>query len=361
MICPNCQTSNPDQAKFCMNCGSSLAAIIDATNEGVDAVQIKSHSIDKFIPRELMTKIEAARAGGAMVGERRVITMLFCDVKGSTAAAETVDPETWTDIMNGIFEYMIRPIYKYEGTVPRLMGDAILAFFGAPIAHEDDPQRAVLAGLEIQAGIKEYAEEIRLKQGLEFALRVGINTGLVVVGAIGSDLRLEYTAIGDAINLAARMEQTALPGTVQISDETYKLVAPFFDVEALGEVEVKGKSAPIRTYRALGAKATPGQLRGLKGLNSPLVARETQLAFLHRRLRRLEQGAGSFVAVIGEAGLGKSTLIAELKKSKENPHSQWLTGEALSYTRSISYFPWRQILRQSIHAREVDSAAEVRE
>jgi class 3 adenylate cyclase len=127
------------------------------------------------------------------------------------AAAEKVDPETWTDIMNGIFEFMIRPVYKYEGTVPRLMGDAILAFFGAPIAHEDDPQRAVLAGLEIQEGIKEYAQEIRIKHGLEFGLRVGINTGLVVVGAIGSDLRMEYTAIGDAINLAARMNAPHRP------------------------------------------------------------------------------------------------------------------------------------------------------
>ena len=217
-------------------------------------IQPITQSLDKFIPPELMSKIEAARAHDAMVGERRVITMLFCDVKGSTAAAEKVDPETWTDIMNGIFGYMIRPIYKYEGTVPRLMGDAVLAFFGAPIAHEDDPQRAVLAALEIQQEIKVYAEEIRLSHGLEFGLRVGINTGLVVVGAIGSDLRMEYTAIGDAINLAARMEQTAAPGTVQISEETYKLVAPFFDVEALGDVEVKGKAAPVKTYRPLSLK-----------------------------------------------------------------------------------------------------------
>ena len=355
MNCPNCRTGNPETAKFCMNCGSRLAV---ETESGGEKPQFK---LDRYLPQELITKLEAARSRNSMVGERRVITMLFCDVKGSTSAAEKVDPEVWTDIMNGVFEYMIRPIYKYEGLVPRLMGDAILAFFGAPITHEDDPQRAVLAGLEILDGIKSYAEEVRLKHGLEFGLRVGINTGLVVVGEIGSDLRMEYTAIGDAINLAARMEQTAQVGTIQISDETYKLVAPFFDVEELGEVEVKGKSAPIRTYRVLGAKATPGQLRGLKGLNSPLVARETQLALLHGRLRRLEQGAGSFVAVIGEAGLGKSSLIAELKKSKEDPPSRWLRGEALSYTRSISYFPWRQILRQSIQAREVDSPAEVRE
>ncbi|HET9910052.1 MAG TPA: adenylate/guanylate cyclase domain-containing protein, partial [Anaerolineales bacterium] len=218
-----------------MNCGTRLAV---ETEGGGEKPQFK---LDRYLPQELITKLEAARSRNSMVGERRVITMLFCDVKGSTAAAEKVDPEVWTDIMNGVFEYMIRPIYKYEGLVPRLMGDAILAFFGAPITHEDDPQRAVLAGLEIQDGIRSYAEEVRLKHGLEFGLRVGINTGLVVVGEIGSDLRMEYTAIGDAINLAARMEQTAQVGTIQISDETYKLVAPFFDVEALGEVEVKGK------------------------------------------------------------------------------------------------------------------------
>src|SRR5690242_20434906 len=358
MNCPNCQTLNPDQARFCMNCGERL---VPSSSPERGKAKVPEFNLDRYLPQALVTKLESARARNSMLGERRVITILFCDVKGSTAAAEKVDPEVWTEIMNGAFERMIRPIYRYEGLVPRLMGDAILAFFGAPITHEDDPQRAVLAGLQIQEDVQSYADEVRIQHGLDFGLRVGINTGLVVVGEIGSDLRMEYTAIGDAINLAARMEQTAQVGTIQISDETYKLVAPFFDVEELGEVEVKGKSAPIRTYRALGAKATPGQLRGLKGLNSPLVARETQLAFLHRRLRRLEQGAGSFVAVIGEAGLGKSTLIAELKKSKENPHSQWLTGEALSYTRSISYFPWRQILRQSIHAREVDSAAEVRE
>ena len=360
MKCSNCQTANPDEAKFCMNCGASLATATHATGTGESESRVKTQSLDKFIPPELMTKFEAARAQDAMVGERRVITMLFCDVKGSTAAAEKVDPEVWSDIMNGIFEYMIRPIYKYEGTVPRLMGDAILAFFGAPIAHEDDPQRALLAGLEIQEGIKDYVEEIRIKYGLEFGLRVGINTGLVVVGAIGSDLRMEYTAIGDAINLAARMEQTAAPGTVQISDETYKLVAPLFDFEALGEVEVKGKAVRIKTYRPLGLKTSPGHMRGLEGLTSPLVGREAQLALLNQQLNQLKIGVGSIVSVIGEAGLGKSTLIAELIRSNKELNIIWLRGDALSYARSVSYFPWRQIIRQSINAHEDDSPSEVR-
>ena len=367
MNCPNCQTTNPDAAKFCMNCGTSLARTVresDGSRPVAESANIgvkSQFNLDRYLPQELVTKLEAARSRNTMVGERRVITMLFCDVKGSTAAAEKVDPETWTDIMNGVFEYMIRPIYKYEGLVPRLMGDAILAFFGAPITHEDDPQRAVLAGLEIQEGIKPYAEEIRLKHGLEFGLRVGINTGLVVVGEIGSDLRMEYTAIGDAINLAARMEQTAAVGTIQISDETYKLIAPFFEVEPLGAVEVKGKSAPIKTYRVLGIKATPGQLRGLEGLSSPLVGRDAQLALLHERLDELGKGTGSFIVVIGEAGLGKSTLIAELKKSRESSNYLWLRGDALSYARSISYFPWRQVIRQTIGARDEDSPAEVRD
>ncbi len=353
MNCPNCQTVNPAAAKFCMNCGTRLAA----ENSGGEKSQF---NLDRYLPHELVTKLEAARSRNAMVGERRVITMLFCDVKGSTAAAEKVDPETWTEIMNGVFEVMIRPIYKYEGLVPRLMGDAILAFFGAPITHEDDPQRAVLAGLEIQQGIKSYADEIRLKHGLEFGLRVGINTGLVVVGEIGSDLRMEYTAIGDAINLAARMEQTAQVGTIQISDETYKLVSPFFEVEPLGDVEVKGKSAPIKTYRVLGVKSTPGQLRGLEGLTSPLVGRESQLGLLNARVEELRIGTGSVVAVVGEAGLGKSTLIAELKKSQKDSSPIWLRGDSLSYTRSIIYYPWRQIIRQSVDAQEEDSPAEVR-
>ena len=180
----------------------------------------KSSTLHRFLPRELAAKLEAARAGGEMVGERRVVTMLFCDIKGSTAAAEQLDPEEWTEIINGAFEQMIRPIYKYEGTVARLMGDAILAFFGAPIAHEDDPVRAVLAGLDIIAGFDAYQEEVLNKFGLPIKARVGINTGMVVVGAVGSDLRMEYTAMGDAINLAARMEQTAEPGTVQIAEET---------------------------------------------------------------------------------------------------------------------------------------------
>ena len=223
------------------------------------------------MPRELLAKLEGARTQGVFSGERRIVTMLFCDVTGSTSLAERMDPEEWTEIMNGAFQHLITPVYRYEGTVARLMGDAILAFFGAPIAHEDDPQRAVLAGLDIVLGIRAYQAGVKSKWNLDFGVRIGINTGLVVVGEVGSDMRVEYTAMGDAINLAARMEQTAPTGTVQVAADTYNLVAPIFDFESLGGIEVKGKSEPVPAYRVIGPKAVPGRLRGIEGLSTPLV------------------------------------------------------------------------------------------
>ena len=268
--------------------------------------------IQQYVPAELLAKLESARASGGMQGERRVVTMLFCDVQGSTAAAGNLDPEEWAEIMNGAFEHLIAPVYRYEGTLPRLMGDAILAFFGAPIGHEDDPQRAVLSGLDIIQGIRPYAEQVKSQWGLDFNVRVGINTGLVVVGEVGSDLRVEYTALGDAVNLAARMEQTAEPGTVQITDETHKLIAPLFDFEDLGGVEVKGKEKPVQCYRVLQSKAEPGQLRGIEGLEAPLIGRDLEMDRLRRATGELLQGRGQICSVMGEAGLGKSRLVAEL-------------------------------------------------
>jgi class 3 adenylate cyclase len=158
--------------------------------------------------------------------------------------------------------------------VARLMGDAILAFFGAPLAHEDDPERAILAALDILAGLQPFGERVRRETGLDFNVRVGINTGPVVVGDIGSQVRMEYTAMGDAVNLAARMQAAADPGTVQIAESTYRLVAPLFDCQSLGEILVKGKSEPVPAYRVLGRKAQPGRLRGVPGLYSPLIGRE---------------------------------------------------------------------------------------
>ena len=362
--CPSCKSENPDGAKFCVSCGSALQATCTECGSllpaqarfcpecgyqlGEAQPDSSRATLEQYIPKELLTKLEAVRASGGQLGERRVVTMLFCDVTGSTAAAEKLDPEEWAEIINGAFTHLIEPVYRYEGTLARLMGDAILAFFGAPIAHEDDPQRAVLAGLDIIEAIGPYKEEIKRKWGIDFEVRVGINTGLVVVGEVGSDLRLEYTALGDAINTAARMEQTAQPGTVQISVDTQTLVAPLFDFEDLGATEVKGKSQPVRVYKVLGRKAQPERERGIVGLDSPMVGRDDELQSLKQTVADLQQGRGQVVSLIGDAGLGKSRIISELYQSLSDTLAdsslKWYEGRSRSYETANPYTPFASLL-----------------
>lgn len=401
MICPICQTANEEDANFCLNCGHRLfvtcprcsrhvissanycdrcglaldksqrAAAEAPTTQATEpparpnvqarpstppqpagpAAQSRSPeaALARFIPAELQRKLESARSSGDMVGERRIVTMLFCDLKGSTAAAEHLDPEEWTEIVNGAFEHMIKPVYRYEGTVARLMGDGILAFFGAPLAHEDDPQRAVMAGLDMVAAMVPYREHIRHTWGIDFNVRVGINTGLVVVGAVGSDLRTEYSALGDAINLAARMEQTAEPGTVRVAEETYKLVKPLFEFEALGPIVLKGKEEPVNAYRVLGRLAAGGRVRGIEGLHADMVGRESELTTLQQVIADLKQGVGRIVSILGEAGLGKSRLVAEVKHHFDElpgPDCAWYETSSLSYEAHHAYGLLQRLLRQ---------------
>ncbi|MBN4064636.1 AAA family ATPase [Dehalococcoides mccartyi] len=401
MICQKCNTENPDQAKFCMGCGDALqntcpecatelpsgakfcfscgakigvAAIAQTddvpsnagpTATSTDTADTKPTAVAEsdalsrlaqYVPPELLSKLESARAGSSMAGERRVVTMLFCDIQGSTAAAGSLDPEDWAEIINGAFEHLIAPVYKYEGTLARLMGDAILAFFGAPIAHEDDPQRAVLAGLDILESVKPYAEEIKRKWGFDLAVRVGINTGLVVVGEVGSDLRVEYSALGDAINIAARMEQTAAPNTLQITAETQKLIAPFFDFTDLGGIEVKGKEEPVQAYQVNSANSKVGQLRGIEGLDSPLIGRSAEMNALNQAASELTEGRGQIVSVMGEAGLGKSRLMAELRQSVgTDKKAMWLEGRSLSYETETPYSPFIDIMTTLLHGAGLDT------
>ena len=398
MICTACNTENPDQAKFCMGCGDALQNLCPecstelpadakfcfscgtkigdpastpspvattpesapSTNSAeVAAVEAEALSrLSQYVPPELLSKLESARAGGSMAGERRVVTMLFCDVQGSTTAAGQLDPEDWAEIINGAFEHLIAPVYKYEGTLARLMGDAILAFFGAPIAHEDDPQRAVLAGLEILEAVKPYSEEINRKWGFDLGVRVGINTGLVVVGEVGSDLRVEYSALGDAINVAARMEQTAVPNTLQITGETQRLIAPFFDFTDLGGIEVKGKAEPVQSYRVNHATAEAGQLRGIEGLDSPLIGRATEMETLNTAAEELAGGRGQIVSLMGEAGLGKSRLMAELRRAiGANQNALWLEGRSLSYETETPYAPFVDIMISALAETGLDTSS----
>lgn len=380
MNCPRCQTDNPDNAKFCLNCGSPLSlncthcgttlpagakfclncgqpvAVPGSSNQPADPIQSR---LQKYIPRQLAERMAAASRNE---GERRIVTVLFCDVKGSTAMAERLDPEDWTEIMNGAFEYLIAPIYRYEGTVARLMGDAVLAFFGAPIAHEDDPERAVRAALEIVEGIRSFRDQIKRERGLDFEVRVGINTGLVVVGEVGSDLRAEYTAMGDGVNIAARMEQTASPGTIQIAANTYKQVAALFEFEPLGEIEIKGKRDPMPVYRVIGVKAQPNRVRGIGGLETPLVGRNVELTMLRNVITSLRAGHGQIVSLVGEAGLGKSRLVAELRAEWQTLQNvgEWRETSCASYDTARPYAHLRQYIARRAGFAENDPPETIR-
>jgi class 3 adenylate cyclase/tetratricopeptide (TPR) repeat protein len=317
----------------------------------------------------MLAKLESARAGRAMQGERRIVTMLFCDVAGSTAMAEELDPEEWTEIMNGAFESLIAPVYRYEGTLARLMGDAIFAFFGAPIAHEDDPQRAVAAGLEIVEGIRAYRERMKADRHLDLDVRVGINTGPVVVGEVGSDLRLEYTAMGDAVNVAARMEQTAEPGTVQITAETRRLVSPYFEVESRGAVDVKGKAEPVQAYCVVARNKGVGPK--VRRRIAALVGREREMTELGRAIDETLDGRGQVVSLIGEAGLGKSRLIEEVQDhwDRHRPQTQddswylsrmWQHWQCVSYETARPYAQYRRNVARIAGVNDTDPPEVVR-
>ena len=330
--CPTCGAGNPPGARFCNACGSKLD----------DAASIT-------VERD---------------AERRIVTMLFCDVRGSTAMAEGLDPEEWTDVMNAAYEQLIAPVYRHEGTVARLMGDAILAFFGAPTAHEDDPQRAVMAGLEIVEGIGPLRERLADERGLDLNVRVGINTGPVVVGDVGSELRQEYSAMGDAVNVAARMEQTADPGTVRITDDTYRLVADLFEVEGLGEVEVKGKRRPVRSYRVLERRSAPWKVRATRSLDAPLVGRERELDAVRTALEELERGRGSVLLISGDPGMGKSRLVEETNARWSERHRDddrpWDFWACVPYDTMQPYAQYRRLIGERTGTNEADPAELVR-
>src|SRR5215207_4822815 len=320
MDCPRCQMANPEGARFCLNCGERL------------------------------------EAQALVEGERKYVTVLFADVVDSTGLGERLDPEQVAEIMNGAFAFLNASVKKYDGTIARLLGDAILAFFGAPVAHEDDAERAVLAGLDIQAAAREYAEEVRRTYGVDFQVRVGINTGLAVLAAVGDEIRTEYTAMGDTTNVAARLQSAAEPGSVLIGADTYHLVKQLFELKPRGATKVKGKSTPIETYEVLAPKTVPGRVRGLEGVTSPLVGRDADVQFMQENLEGLFAGQGAFVAVVGEAGLGKSRLIAEVRKLVHtDPQHQdvWIEDRAISYGQTKIYYPWQQVVLQAIGVRDV--------
>jgi class 3 adenylate cyclase len=364
--CPRCDAAVPADARFCANCGQPQWT-------GDESEQALQTRLAAGAPVPLIEKMRAAK----LTGERKPVTALFADVVGSTTLAESMDPEDWTTVINEAFDLMSKAVFRYEGTIAQLQGDAMLAFFGAPIAHEDDPERAILAALDMVAAIDEFGRQLKQTQGIDFGIRAGINTGPVIVGNVGSDLRYEYTALGDAVNVAARMQTAAQPGTVLITANTLRLAGEVFEVEDLGGLDVKGKAEPVHAYRVVARRAEPGRKRGLErvGLVSPMVGREGSLDILRSLLQVARAGRGRVVFLVGEPGLGKSRLLAEFRKwvEFEDPDTQageagnaaaapatWIEGHCVSYGRNLPYHLLIDLVRSTLHISFIAEDAEAR-
>ncbi|MBD0329968.1 MAG: AAA family ATPase [Thermoleophilia bacterium] len=279
-------------------------------------------------PAPLREKLQAA----PISGERKPVTALFADVVGSTALAESMDPEEWIGVVTQAFEVLAEAAYRYEGTVAQLLGDGLLAFFGAPLAHEDDPERAIRAGVEMVREIEALGDEL----GLELRIRVGINTGLVVVGNVGNDLRYEYTAVGDAMNVASRMQAAASPGSVLVTEETHRLAAGQFEVVDLGGIEVRGRSERVRAYEVVAAAPVARRSRGVPGLESPTIGRAEELTRLRQALEVVRAGRGRAAVVLGDPGIGKTRLLADLRAGSDGEVG-WVEGQCLSYGARLPY------------------------
>ncbi len=304
---------------------------------------------------EDMGKAPREPAAPTLAGERRLVTVMFADISGFAALSEKVDPESVRDMMNACFERLVPIVEKYEGTVDKFIGDEIMALFGAPVAHENDPERALRAALEMVDVLAAFNVEHDLNLGLHF----GINTGLVIAGGIGTGERQEYSVMGDAVNLASRLEDASERGEILVGSDTYRLTAPLFTFETLEPIRVKGKAEPVQVYRLVGLKAQPGRVRGLetRGISSPLVGRDAEFAAVKGCIEQLLNGHGGILSIIGEAGVGKSRLVAEILRSAQNDGTEllWLEGRTLSFGQTISYWPFQEILWRYADITEDDS------
>lgn len=293
--------------------------------------------------------------------ERRPLTVLFADLAGSTAMAERMDPEDWTALVGEAFTRLNRSVDRYGGTVARLMGDGVLAFFGAPVAHEDDPERAVRCGLDMVSAIDELAAARESSGAGGFRVRVGINTGPVVVGVVGTDTAHEYTAMGDTVNVAARMQASARPGSVLVTAATYRFVSSLVDALDVGMLELKGKSDTVHAYEIAGFKRGAARTRGIAGLHSPLIGRDTEIARLEQAWAVARAGQGRVACIIGEPGMGKSRLLAELRGRLEHadPSVLWIEGRCLSYGETMPHHLLLDLVRSAIGVSAVADESQV--
>ena len=356
MICPNCKTDNPGEARFCMHCGTALSKYCSNCDTKLqpdarfcmhcgEPVRVQTPEDDTHLNRLTAATpaplVEKVRSASELSGERRLVTVLHLDVVKSTAIVNEIGDEAWAAIMTSAYDRFAEVIYLYEGTIARLLGDALVAFFGAPVIHEDDPVRGVNAALKLLEIAHEMRAEFFQLHEIDFSVRICLNTGPVVISQVSGDLRYDFTPVGGVVNLAARIKFAADPMTILISENTYSFVSPIFDGADLGVIEVADRPEPVRVYQVLGVKTTPGTLRGLAGFESPMVGRETELASLMMLCEAVRAGLGRAVIITGEPGMGKSRLIREWRAAAQEremtPVPSWFEGRCLSYGKGLAY------------------------
>ena len=377
MKCPGCQQENPPQAKFCLECGAafSLKCSVCGTELPVGAkfclecgqsvsaqpaIASRFTSPGAYTPKHLVEKILTLKS--TLEGERKQVTVLFADMKGSMELLADRDPEEARKILDPVLEHMMEAVHRYEGTVNQVMGDGIMALFGAPLAHEDHAVRACYAALRMQESVKKYAEEIQRAEGIPIQIRVGVNSGEVVVRSIGSDLKLDYTAVGQTTHLAARMEQMAMPGSILMTADSLSLTEGFVQVKPLGPVNVKGLSDSIEVYEITGAGPVRSRLQAAaaRGLTR-FVGRSAEFETLCQALERAGTGRGQMVALVGEPGVGKSRLFWEFTHSRRTVDWLILESGSVSYGKATPYLPLIDLLKMYFRITDRDDQREIRE
>ncbi len=376
MKCPRCQQENPPRAKFCLECATPLAlrcascgtqlpagakfCLECATPVSAAGSSSRFASPEAYTPRHLAERIIRSKA--SLEGERKQVTVLFADLKGSMELLADRDPEEARKLLDPVLERMMEAVHRYEGTVNQVMGDGIMALFGAPVAHEDHAVRACYAALRMQEQIRQYAEQARREHGALVHVRVGVNSGEVVVRSVGSDLRLDYTAVGQTTHLAARMEQMAMPGSILITAGTLGLVEGYVEVEPLGPVPIKGLPAPVETYevRGAGRVRTRLQASAARGL-SRFVGRDAEMEQLRAAQEQAADGHGQVVAVVGEPGVGKSRLFYEFIHSHRTRGWLVLESTSVSYGKATAYLPVIDLLKSYFRIEPRDDARTITE
>jgi class 3 adenylate cyclase/tetratricopeptide (TPR) repeat protein len=358
IVCEGCGASNPAGQKFCNGCGQRLAELAQPVAvAGIEAVSRRPEDPRAYTPPHLAEKILRDRP--ALEGERRTVTVLFADAMGFTPISEQLDQEHVYSLMQGCFARMMDAVHRYEGTITQFLGDGVMALFGAPIAHEDSARRAVAAALEMQRALHEYGIEMNAQHEIDCRFRVGLNTGPVIVGSIGDNLAMDYTAIGDTINIASRLETAAEPGSVYVSETTRRAAQDYFEFEPIGELSLKGKDEPVTAHKALSERSVRTRLEAAveRGL-TPLIGRDRELSLLRDYFEDAQSGRGQVVFVSGEAGLGKSRLLLEFRRSLGDD-VPWLEGHCISYGSNIPYLPIIDLIKGRYGIEEGDDDATI--